>query len=231
MQNKTIATYIIILLFSSLAKGDEKKLMSKEEALQLLLPHSIEGNSPGEFERFLTLRDAGESAYPALVEVYFQTKDIMITGAIAAIFIQSKGDKTIPVQALRNYVTIHGKEIPLGVGIPDAVMVLGRLGGEKEALVLRELLPMDDVLMRHSVENGIKQIETRQRTAERQAATRVRPNNKELYMSSKEEGRISKILTKNEFISVFYLYWKWLCGGLLIVAVFFFFRRSANPTE
>lgn len=189
MRNSYIPVVILALMYILPCQAEEQKALTREEVARML-PYSTEGDAPGEYDNFLRLIDVGEPAYPALVEEMLQTKDSSKVSNIAAVFVRSKGDKTIPLQAMTQFVQLHGKEVPSYPGIEAVIRAMGALGGEKEAQLLRELLDLDNVLVRHVVEDSIKLIDKRQENMQREASSRDRHDrrNGEIAIEAQREA-------------------------------------------
>jgi len=88
---------------------DNKAKMSKEQILDLL--HRVgDMRSEKEMQNFKRLLEMGENVYPVLSEKLFDAgepyspAEEYFTNRIMIIFIESKGDKTIPLKAVRKFI-------------------------------------------------------------------------------------------------------------------------------
>lgn len=196
--------------------------MSKEEVLKLMLPMGFERDSPGEQERMMALRNAGDAAYPALAEIFLENDKGDIAGEVVSVFTHSKGDKTIPLHTLREYIRIHRYDEPPPPPVEDAVFGLGALGkDEEDATLLRDLLNVDSLLLRHTVEFSLNQMETRIKNAERDAKTNNRRSERTSHGNPRKEadgnGSFSLKLLNTTFE---HSLWPWLIVCALAVAIY-----------
>jgi len=87
------------------------------------------------------LIDLGEEAYPAVLEILDETDDPMIASRALAFFIESSGDKRPAIEAIGRVLERtegQGRDaISLRV---NAVMALGKIGGEEDCALLYPLL-------------------------------------------------------------------------------------------
>ena len=225
MQNRLPIAFFAFFLFLVPCKGSEVTPMTKEEVLKLF-DYSIDSQSPETINDFLKLRDAGEAAFPALAEILLETNDNREVWNIIAVFIQSKGNKTIPLRAMTQYLELHAREESAQGEVRYAVSALGDLGGSQEAIALRKLLDTDVVLTRDAVEAALEKIETRQKAGERQAASQRRSKGRKEQQVSQvtgtDHGEASERMSKSGF---FRTYWRWLLGIVLLPTAWMSYRH------
>jgi len=173
MHIKLIQIFSLFLIASSPCLGEEKRILTRQEAVKML-PYSIEGNAPGEYETFLKLTDFGELAYPALVEELLDPQGSSRVASIVGVFVSSKGNKTLPLRAMVRFVEMHGRDVPTFPGLQAVIRGIGQLGGENEKGFLRQYLDVEDGLVRHVVEDSMALIEKRQEAMKREATSRER---------------------------------------------------------
>ncbi len=224
MQNKAVVAFVLYVFYGFPCQCKETKLMTKEEVLRLF-SYSIESNSPGEFENFLTLRDAGEAAYPALAGLLNETEDPAVVNNIIPIFVQSRGNKTIPLQAMNAYLDANGSKIPTTGEVFSVVMALGDLGGAKEVGTLRRLDDHGNILLRHAVEHSLEQIEKRLKASERMAAAMVRKRDQTTGASPEMTERRKSVGVEKAVPTALRSYWQWLLGGIIVLAAYACFKR------
>ena len=183
MRNELISIFGLIFFLSISCMGDEEKILTREEAVRML-PYSVEGDAPGEHETFLRLVEIGESAYPALAEELLETNDSSKIASIVGVFVSSKGDKTMPLQAMIRFVELHGREYPTYPGLRAVLGGIGNLGGEPEKLFLRQYLDVKEPVDRHVVEDSIKLIDKRQEAMKREAVANERREHRDAVVES-----------------------------------------------
>ena len=218
MQNNPLFAFFVFFLFLVSCKGAETPQMTKDEVIGSFY-YSVDEPTPEEFKNYLKLLDAGEAAYPALVEILSETNDRGMVSNIITVFIQSKGNKTIPLQAMTQYLELHAREESAQGEVRDVAIAFGKLGGPHEAIALRKLLDTDVVLTRDAVEAALEKIETRQKAGERQAASQKRSKERRERSASRTTGtdqgkpfeNVSQPGTSRS-------YWRWLLGGALLLA-------------
>ncbi len=230
MQSKAVAIIFLVGAFSGHCRAAEHT-MTKEEVFRLF-SYSVERNSPEEFNNFLTLRDAGERAYPALAELLAEAEDPATVSNIVPVFVQSKGDKTVPLNALNKYIEHQGSKTPTKGGLFMVVRALGALGGAKEAATLRGLNDHGDILLRNAVEHSLDRIEKRLKASERRTAAMARKRDRTIGASPEmTERRKSPPGEEKAVTTAFCSYWQWLLGGIIVLAAYACFKRlqgSAN---
>ena len=225
MQNNPLFAFFVFFLFLVSCKGAETPQMTKDEVIGSFY-YSVDEQTPEEFKNYLKLLDAGEAAYPALVEILSETNDRGMVSNIITVFIQSKGNKTIPLQAMTQYLELHAREESAQGEVRYAVSALGDLGGSQEAIALRKLLDTDVVLTRDAVEAALEKIETRQKAGERQAASQRRSKGRKEQQVSQvtgtDHGEASERMSKSGF---FRSYWRWLLGIVLLPTAWMSYRH------
>lgn len=160
MRTKIHFVLFCFLVVSPVVHGEEQTLMKREEVVRLF-GRSVEMNSPKERENFRILQDAGERAYPALAEVLLSDSDPDAISNVVPIFLQSKGDKTIPLRAMMEFVELHINDDPINQEINSVIRGIGALGGAKEAEFLKGLPQPTEVLVQHVIEDNYEKIEKR----------------------------------------------------------------------
>ena len=229
MQSKIslILVFILIILFSGYCNSEP--LMSEDEVSKLF-GRSLEMNTPEEIEKFRVLCEAGERAYPALAEVLLDDKsDSDRISNVISVFIQSKGDKTIPLKAMSRYIELRVAEKNMNQDICEVFAALGAIGDVDEARILRKFLDWDDPLIRNSAEGNLKIIEKRLEADKRRASSRVRPGNSKVDEITR--GADNETIDPNRRNMVLALgqpYWKWVFGGIMVLIVFVLFRLSTK---
>jgi len=237
MQNKIKFAMLAIFVISSdmlMGLGD----LSKEEIVDMI-PKSIEKDSPNEIHNWQTLIDSGESIYLPLSEILLDPKHEGIAQDVISLLVKSNGDKTIPLGALRKYLEVNAKKVPLDRNIFSVVIAMGAMGGKSEAEALRELVDPDvfqdpdRTLLRHSVEGNLEKIEKRLKNQELDAAAHDRMESRR---GTNSENGNKTIATPNAGAgpsSTLKSHWLWVAGGSLLslIAVIYLMRRFATNTQ
>jgi len=222
--------FFAALMISSACQGGEIVAMTREEVVRDLSNCIGIDDDAESFDKYKALLNKGEATYPGLAEELQQTKDSMMVGAITAVFVQSKGDKRIPLRAMTKYLEIHANDVPI-VGVDDIVIALGSLGGPKEADVLRDLLSRKDGQGRDAAESSLKKIEERQRAEARRANPPARIDGrggKDVPHVPANEGQTNR--ERSDSVTLLCSNWQWIIGGMLVFIAYLIFRRSAgNP--
>ncbi len=229
MQSKKSFIIICIFFIPLLGYCNSENLMSKEDVSKLF-GRSLEMNTPEELEKFRILCEAGESAYKALAEVLLDDKsDPDIIGNVISVFIQSKGDKTIPLQAMSRYIELRAAEENMNQDICEVFAAFGAIGGVDEAKILRGFLISDDPLIRNSAEGNLKIIEERLEVDRRRANSRARPGSSKIdEISHGADNETINPNQRNKVLAAGEPYWIWVFGGIAILVVFVLFRLSTN---
>ena len=134
--------------------------MTPEEVIPLLA-HSIEMNSSAELENYKILCEAGERAFPAMAKILLDGKEPDVIRSIIPFFVDTKGDKTIPLQAMSKYVEMHARNPSVNQEICSLFIAFGDIGGANEVTFLKQYLDVKDPIIRASIEGNIERIEKR----------------------------------------------------------------------
>jgi len=237
MQNKIRFTLLAFFFISSgmlMGLGN----LSKEEIIEMI-PKGLEKDSPNEIQNWQTLIDSGESIYLPLSEILLDPKHEAIANDVISLFVKSKGDKTLPLQALRKYLEVNAKKVPLDRTIFSVVIAMGTMGGKSEAEALRDLVDPDvfqdpdRTLLRHSVEANLEKIEKRLKNQELDAAAHERIESIRGTNSENGNKTIATLNTGLGLSSALKSRWPWVAGGslLLLIAVICLKRRFGANTE
>lgn len=201
--------------------------MTKEQVVRLF-GRSIEFDAPQERENFRILRDAGASAYPAMAEVLLSSSDPDAIRNIIPIFVQSEGDKTIPLRAMTQFVDLHINDDPINQEINSVIRGIGELGGGREAAFLNKLSRPEDPLVRNSIEYNIGKIEKRL-AAESRRTTSIEKRGQRDIDGSLHDSRFQSELKSESPIFSNMLPFQWQFGvGMIVVLIFgaFYFLRK-----
>ena len=231
MHTERLSILLYFFILASPCCAQDQHPMTREEVIPLLA-HSIEMDSPKEIENYRILTEAGERAYPAMAEVLLAGSEPDVIRSIIPFFVNSKGDKTIPLQAMSKYVEMHARETPINQELCVVFMALGKLGGVNEAALLRKFVDLEDPVVRNSVEDNLKIIDKRLAAEKRRAAAIERTDNRKadefagnstVQTDSKDRG--------SSPTASFLSYWRWLFGGsiVLLAAGYFLLRKGQDP--
>lgn len=221
--NIKVAVLIKSILFSSVAWGAEG--LSRDEIISMI-PKGVEKDSQEEIQNWQILIDSGESIYQPLSDILLDPNQKVIADDVISIFVKSKGDKTIPLEALRTYLEVNAKKVPLDRTVFSVVIAMGAMGGKVEAKALRELVDPeifqdpDQSLLRNSVEGNLAKIEKRLKTQELDAG--IDNRTKDRMSKSSSESRLNSTGDRKGLVAVIRSNWVWfVCVvGLLFAANF-----------
>lgn len=122
------------------ASGDAGEALTRRDVLSLL-PKGIDMEDKAEIEKYQRLLDLGEKAYPALAQLLDETNDPLLAGRILAVFVDSSGDKEVPVVAIKKFLAkIPGDDDEAVIVRLLAVRALGRVGSVDDRDAVYELL-------------------------------------------------------------------------------------------
>lgn len=114
--------------------------LSESELIEKI-PRSFDLMDLEEMRNLSYLIGLGEPIYPVLAKQLEQTKDPFFAGSIIAIFRESKGDKTLPVAAIRKTI---GKwnlsESDEKRVVMDSLSTLGNIGSMRDAEVVFKVM-------------------------------------------------------------------------------------------
>lgn len=150
MQNKYRTLLVSTLCFLTGASPHFafSQTMNDNKTILELLPRGIDMVDEAEARNYEQIIKMGESAYPALCHELLATKDDIIVGRILSIFIESKGDKTLPLTAIRKLASIRTGPSKQDTDMRVIVVqALGKMGKPEDAKYLHQQLndPSDAV--------------------------------------------------------------------------------------
>ncbi len=136
-------------------------LMSAEDESSIveLLPRGMDMIDETAAANYRRLVAMGEKAYPALAKELLRTTDATVAGRIISIFVESKGDKTIPRNALRQFY--REREAVFQDRNRVRMMIaggLGKVGERKDAALLQEMLSDPAVPVKVRALRGLAEI-------------------------------------------------------------------------
>lgn len=112
------------------------------DAIRKLLPHTVPPYSNEEIQNLDKLEQLGEAAYPALCQEMLAPHDEHIVQTIIAVLIKSKGDKTLPLSAIRKLAILRASEEHLRSTV---VKALGKIGTPEDLLYLHKQMDDPDI--------------------------------------------------------------------------------------
>jgi len=157
MLNKYIFTIVllsVLAMFCTLGHAQQSlqndTKMSKQQILDLLPRHHGDLDER-HLQNLKQLLKMGESTYSALSEELLNTDDVFTASSIFYIFSESKGDKTIPLKAVRKLTnkwkdssTYEGRSMRI-----DAARALGEFGTKEDNAILLSFLEDQEQSVRH----------------------------------------------------------------------------------
>lgn len=145
---------ICLPCFSGTTNEQDTASLTKEQVLQLI-PQGIDFEDKKEIERYNKLVSMGERAYPGLVQLLEDTKDRvepnnrLLISTILSVFINSRGDKRVPIEATKRLLAKTKGEEKAAVDIRIiAVMCLGKIGRPEDRECIFSLLEDRDEKVR-----------------------------------------------------------------------------------
>lgn len=151
MSNKTNISVILVtalcsllLAFSFPASAADDQPLPLEEKVKSLLPVSDDLHDEDEIARLDELIAMGDIAYPALAHMLEDETEPVMIGRICGVFIESEGDKTIPIEAVKRLLTRDENVKVLTV----AARTLGHIGGVGDTDALFPFLRHEDEYVR-----------------------------------------------------------------------------------
>lgn len=160
---------MMVVMASDVAVAAKEAL--PRDLVASMLDDAMEHEGPEGHAKYLVLRDAGEAAYPALSEILLESKDAATAGAVMAVFLQTEGDKRLPLQAMMKYLHLHVRENPVSGGVHFVLQALYKLGGKEEADGLRQFLDLEDPRAREAVQAAVDKITAREAAGGRRGKT------------------------------------------------------------
>ena len=118
--------------------------MNNEEIIALL-PRGTDMLDEKDVQRYEQLVKMGATAYPALSSELLNTTDEITASRIISIFVESKGDKTVPRETIRKLVSKWDSSTRHGKAIREvSAEALGKIGTKEDVSVLFSLLDDKD---------------------------------------------------------------------------------------
>lgn len=139
MQNKSLTLRLMAAFAICAAPGyslSAEPAYSREAILQLL-PDMIPPYSEEVWRKLDKLEQLGEAAYPVLCEKMLASKDLHIIQAIIGLLIRSKGDKKLPLEAMRKLAIKSASDERIRISVMNA---LGQIGTSEDVIYLQKQL-------------------------------------------------------------------------------------------
>lgn len=136
----TLMVFICAYLEIGTVLGIAQQSVTDEEVARLLprTPYAMEGEEISNYKKLVAI---GPAAYPSLIEELIKTDDFVVAARIMGIFVESKGDKALPIDAIKNLITKWSGTSQIDVIIAaNAVEAIGEIGSQKDSDFLTELL-------------------------------------------------------------------------------------------
>ncbi len=125
------------------------------EAILQLLPDMIPPYSKEVWNKLHKLEQLGEAAYPVLCEEMLASTKLDMIQAIINVFISSKGDKKLPLEAIRNLAIKRDSD----EDIRDTVVrALGYFGKPEDVVYLHKRLADPELIVQISAVESLGQI-------------------------------------------------------------------------
>jgi len=151
-----LALACLLIPHFSFADGPSQPV-SKQEVSKLL-PRGVDMLDPTEVADYSRLVNLGDRAYPALVELLVEEQNYIIISRILGVFVESKGDKTAPIQAIRNLLRTNAHwrtSVKMKLVAAD---VLSKIGDHSDCESLYPLVADDNERVRIVSLRGIAKL-------------------------------------------------------------------------
>lgn len=139
MQNKSL-TLRLMAAFAICAATDyplsAEPAYSREAILQLL-PDMLPPYSEEVWRKLDKLEQLGEAAYPVLCEKMLASNDLYTIQPIIGVLIRSKGDKKLPLEAIRNLAIKSASDEDIRISV---IKALGNFGTSEDVIYLHKQL-------------------------------------------------------------------------------------------
>lgn len=111
------------------------------EQILALLPRGIDTLDEKDVQKYEQLVEMGATAYPALSAELLDTDSEIVASRIIGVFVESKGDKTVPRETIRKLVSKWDSSTRHGKAIREvSAEALGKIGTKEDASILLSLL-------------------------------------------------------------------------------------------
>lgn len=125
------------------------------DAIRKLLPTRVPPYSDAEEQNIDKLVQLGEAAYPALCQEMLAPNDEHIVQTIIYVLIKSKGDKTLPLAAIRKLAIVRASEEDLRSSV---VKALGKIGTPEDLIYLHKRMDDPDLSVQIDTVRSLGQI-------------------------------------------------------------------------
>lgn len=156
-----VPKFLWLLFAFAIFSGAIKVMSAEDESAEIvaLLPRGmciIDETVAANYRRLVAM---GEKAYPALARELLQTTDATVAGGIIGMFVESKGDKTIPRVAIRRFyqdrtAAFHDQN-RVRIMVANS---LGDIGERQDAALLQQMLSDPTVPVKVNALRGFAKI-------------------------------------------------------------------------
>ncbi len=216
-----------------ICNADQKNTWSKEEITKKEILRMLPGDQGGTVgidhsAAFKALVDTGEVIYPMLSELLFETNDSFVKKNIIAVMIQSKGNKSIPLQSSKKYIELNARKEKIDSVVISAIGLLEECGGEDELEYLRQSMSLPERPYGIYVEGSLKALEKKLKKQELDFRAQNRAENERESIAQNKINSASVASQDTNSVTTTQAYWPWVVGVSLIVVIAFTFlkRRS-----
>lgn len=139
MQNKSLTLRLMAAFAICAAPGyslSAEPAYNREAILQLL-PDMIPPYSEEVWRKLDKLEQLGEAAYPVLCEKMLASNDLSTIQAIIGVLMRSKGDKKLPLEAIRKLAIKSASDEDIRISV---MMALGNIGTSEDVIYLHKQL-------------------------------------------------------------------------------------------